>query len=76
MSALSGMKAICGYMGRSESTMLTIIRDLDFPAKKICGIWESDTELADKWRVGQISGPAAFPAPARPIKKAKQQVAR
>jgi len=57
MAALSGMKDICKYMGRSESTMLNIIRDLDFPAKKICGIWESDTELADKWRVKQISGP-------------------
>lgn len=56
MSALVGMKAICGYMGRSESTMLGIIRDLDFPAKKIYGIWESDTELVDQWRVGQISG--------------------
>ena len=59
MAALSGMKAICGYMGRSESTMLAIIRDLDFPAKKICGVWESDTELADKWRLGQITEVAA-----------------
>jgi hypothetical protein len=56
MAALVGMKAICNYMARSESTMLTIIRDLDFPAKKLCGIWESDTELANQWRVSQING--------------------
>lgn len=56
MAPLSGMKAICKYMNRSESTMLTLIRDLDFPAKKIRGIWESDTLLADKWRVRVIAG--------------------
>lgn len=56
MSALSGMKAICGYMNRSESTVLILIRDCDFPARKILGSWESDTELVDKWRQQQIIG--------------------
>jgi len=56
MAALSGMKQICQFMGRSEATMLMIIRDMDFPATKICGIWESDTELADQWRLRQING--------------------
>ncbi len=74
MAALSGMKAICGYMGRSESTMLDIIRDLDFPAKKIKGIWESDTELADRWRVGQISGEGAKES-RTPEKKSKKGIA-
>lgn len=68
MSALVGMKAICAYMARSETTMLGIIRDLDFPAKKIYGIWESDTELVDKWRVSQISG-GVEPGQKKPEKK-------
>ena len=62
MAALSGMKNICSYMGRSESTMLAIIRDLDFPAKKILGVWESDTELVDKWRVSLVSGSILAPS--------------
>lgn len=75
MAALSGMKDICKYMGRSESTMLNIIRDLDFPARKICGIWESDTELADKWRVEQISQPESgqkSPGRKKPVSHNKQ----
>ncbi|MBU4261004.1 MAG: hypothetical protein KKC76_03880 [Proteobacteria bacterium] len=56
MAALVGMKAICQYMGRRESTMLTMIRDMDFPARKIIGIWESDPVLIDAWRLRQIEG--------------------
>jgi len=52
--ALSGMKAICQYVNRSESTVLHWIRDLDFPAHKIGGIWESDRNLIDEWRRQQI----------------------
>jgi len=54
MAALRGMKAICQYMGRSEATMLSIIRDMDFPARKIGGIWESDTIVVDDWLVAQV----------------------
>ncbi len=50
------MKAICRYMNRSEASVLVLIRDYSFPAKKIAGIWESDTDLADRWRVRQING--------------------
>lgn len=50
MTALSGMKEITAYVRRSESTVLTLIREFDFPAKKICGVWESDTEVVDNWR--------------------------
>lgn len=56
MKALSGMKEICGHMRRSESTMLALIRDFDFPAKKIRGIWESHTDLIDEWLKMQIAG--------------------
>ena len=72
MAALVGMKAICNYMARSESTMLTIIRDLDFPAKKICGIWESDTELADKWRIKQINDKNREPISLKPPKTSRK----
>jgi len=55
MAQLSGMLEICKYYPRSESTILKLIREMDFPAKKITeGIWESDTELIDKWRLEKI----------------------
>ena len=56
MAILVGMNDICRYMGRSESTMLIMIRDLDFPARKLVGVWESDTGLIDAWRLRQIDG--------------------
>ena len=49
------MKAICSYVNRSEVTLLKWIRELRFPSTKIGGgIWESDTELIDRWRRQQI----------------------
>lgn len=54
MSQLSGMKQICEYIRRSECTVLSLVRTEGFPAKKIGGIWESDTELIDEWRKGNI----------------------
>ena len=56
MAALTGMAEIAAYMRRSEATVLTWIRTLDFPARKIGGMWESDTELADQWRIKQVMG--------------------
>jgi hypothetical protein len=52
--ALSGMKVISEYVRRSPSTVLSWIRELGFPARKIGGIWESDKELIDQWRKDQI----------------------
>jgi len=54
-TALVGMAAICQYMNRGEKTVLNLIRDEDFPARKLGGIWESDKELVDKWRRRRIS---------------------
>jgi len=48
---LTGMKEICKYVSRSESTVINWIRDEDFPAKKIDGIWESHTGMIDSWRM-------------------------
>jgi len=56
MTALIGMKAICGHVLRSEATVLMMIRDMDFPATKIGGIWESDIDLIAQWRKDQING--------------------
>ena len=54
MAGLSGMKQICLHCNRSEATILAWIRYRDFPAVKITGSWESDTETIDKWRKKQI----------------------
>lgn len=56
MAALTGMKAICTHMNRSEATMLALIREYDFPARKLRGIWETDTELVDEWRKEFVRG--------------------
>jgi len=59
MAGLSGMKDICNYVSMSEATILNWIRTMDFPAKKLGGIWMSDTELIDRWRINIISGTVA-----------------
>lgn len=53
-SALTGMKEITSFVGRSESTVLDWVRKYGFPAKKIGGQWESDCSLIEKWRLRQI----------------------
>lgn len=50
MPCLPGMKSIAKYCNRSESTILQWIRTSKFPATKISGSWESDTDLIDTWR--------------------------
>ena len=55
MSSLSGMKAICQHMKKSDVTILKLVREEGFPAKKIGGTWESDTELIDRWRRVKIA---------------------
>jgi predicted DNA-binding transcriptional regulator AlpA len=46
---IKGMKAICDYVGFSESTVLIWIRDRDFPAKRINGEWISSEGAVEKW---------------------------
>ena len=48
------MKEIARYVSRSESTILKWIRCYGFPACKVTGSWESDTEMIDEWRQKQI----------------------
>jgi hypothetical protein len=54
MAALVGMKEIANYVRRSESTVIIWISQMEFPAKKIGGIWETTTEKADAWKQGRF----------------------
>jgi hypothetical protein len=47
---LSGKKTICNFLGRSWLTVERWIREKNFPARKIDGVWESDSELITEWR--------------------------
>lgn len=51
---LTGSKEIQSYVGRSWKTIYKWIKNKNFPAVKIDGIWESDTELIHEWRKKQI----------------------
>ena len=51
---LLGMKSICGYFGRSEPTVLALIREQEFPACKIAGGWVSDKDLIRLWVEAQV----------------------
>jgi len=79
MSQLLGMKAICGYIRRSESTALELIRNYGMPAWKAKGIWESDTEAIDEWRRDRLKSPHentdknGKPSADRPRKKERGQ---
>ena len=50
---LKGMRDICEYVGFSESTILSWIRQDAFPATKTsagAGIWVATTKKIDQWR--------------------------
>lgn len=55
MAKLVGMKAISNHVNRSEATVINWVRDLDFPASKIGGIWEADTDSIEAWRNKQMN---------------------
>ena len=54
--ALQGMKEICRYMGKSEPTILRYIYTMNFPARKVGGIWLSDMDMIKAWRHDVIAG--------------------
>jgi len=66
---LEGMLAICQYVNRSESTVLIWIRDMDFPAAKVGGIWESSRKAIDKWWGKKINGRPGNAEPLEAIEK-------
>jgi hypothetical protein len=60
-TGLSGMKAIqehCRILGlpASEVTVIQMIRQSGFPARKLGGIWLSDKERIQDWQKRYISG--------------------
>lgn len=49
---LTGMRMICAYTRLSEATILDLIVNADFPARKTKGadgIWISNTSSIDRW---------------------------
>ena len=71
---LTGKKNICNFLGRSWDTVERWIREKGFPARKIDGVWESDSELITNWRRRQINGPGTMEAAVgnefpKPLKK-------
>lgn len=74
---LSGIKAICDFcrsigFRSAESTVLQLVRDEDFPAKKTGGIWESDEGLIVEWRYKRLQRDAGIEPPKKQAKKAKK----
>lgn len=49
MAILTGMKDIQKQVNMSEASVLAWIRDAGFPAKKIGGVWISETEAISRW---------------------------
>lgn len=59
-TALSGMTAIRDFcrainMQSSEVTIVQLIKEEDFPAKKLGGVWESDQDLIIQWRKRRLA---------------------
>jgi hypothetical protein len=51
---LVGKREIRAYVRRSWQTIAAWIEAEGFPARKIKGVWESDTDLVDAWRRKKI----------------------
>lgn len=71
MARLEGMNQICDYVKRSDATVLSYIRTLDFPAAKLGSIWVSDTQKIDHWFDSVISNGGAPTPPVKIKKKTK-----
>jgi len=52
--SLVGKKEITTYARRSWPIMKRWIKKGGFPAKKIDGVWESNTDLIDEWKRERI----------------------
>jgi len=51
---LTGKKRIMAFVGRSWPTIMLWVEEMNFPARKLNGVWESDTELIIEWRKKEI----------------------
>ena len=53
---LTGRKEILEYARRSWQTVERWIKEEEFPARKLDGVWESSTDLIDEWKREKING--------------------
>ena len=51
---LMGMKEIANYTGRDRATVMKWIKSENFPAAKVDGRWESNTDLIDDYQRRRI----------------------
>ena len=54
--SLDGILAIGKWINRSETTVLKLIRQANLPAKKMGGVWVSNTDLMEKWKAALQEG--------------------
>lgn len=73
---LIGMKEICLHMSRSDTTILAWIREMDFPASKIGGIWEADLDAVEKWRISITNGSNVDQLPEKKIEHTRKKIQR
>ncbi len=52
--SLVGKKEIAAYVRRSWMTIRRWVLVDNFPARKIDGVWESNTSLVDDWKRAKI----------------------
>lgn len=72
---LIGMKEICLHMSRSDTTILAWVREMDFPAAKIGGIWEADLDAVEKWRISMTNGSNGNQLQGKKIEYKKKKIA-
>lgn len=65
-TSLGGMTAIrdyCRIIGLqcAESSIIALIKECGFPARKVLGQWMSDKVLIKAWHVNYIAGAGSFP---------------
>lgn len=78
MDTLSGMKAIQEYcrainLPASEATVIQMIRESGFPAKKLGGIWVASKEVIENWIKEYTSGDVQTPPPKKTKKSAPKR---
>jgi hypothetical protein len=74
MAKLSGMKAIAAHENRSEPTVLSWIKHMEYPAIKLGGIWESTTEDSEKWHKKRRALSSGFAPNKKEDKKAQTKI--
>lgn len=66
-NALIGIENIRKHYPRSESTIMDLIFNAGFPAKKVNGRWESNKKSIDRWQQKRVE--AVETKPRRQAKK-------